>query len=241
VTLYLLQLQPDMPRLVRWADAQGVLPRDGDDDLAYALRALLAAAFDTLAPRPFMLLRDASRPPALLAYSPNAAVALRERAAAFALPEAIAALGLDTLADKAMPDRFSTGRRLGFRVRVRPTVRTDRDDERTKTREVDAFLAAIAGTGPEEAPRRDAVYRDWFTRRLAEGGAVVERLSMDAFRLAQVHRRDRDRRLRRSPGPEASFTGVLSVRDTERFAALLARGVGRHRAFGFGMLLLRPA
>jgi CRISPR system Cascade subunit CasE len=24
------------------------------------------------------------------------------------------------------------------------------------------------------------------------------------------------------------------------FRALLARGVGRHRAFGFGMLLLRP-
>jgi len=30
------------------------------------------------------------------------------------------------------------------------------------------------------------------------------------------------------------------VRDPTGFAALLARGVGRHRAFGFGMLLLRP-
>jgi len=36
-------------------------------------------------------------------------------------------------------------------------------------------------------------------------------------------------------------TGVLQVRDSAAFAALLARGIGRHRAFGFGMLLLKPA
>jgi len=33
--------------------------------------------------------------------------------------------------------------------------------------------------------------------------------------------------------------GTLSVRDPEAFAAALAAGVGRHKAFGFGMLLLR--
>jgi CRISPR system Cascade subunit CasE len=30
------------------------------------------------------------------------------------------------------------------------------------------------------------------------------------------------------------------VVDADKFAALLARGVGRHRAFGYGMLLLSP-
>ncbi len=42
-------------------------------------------------------------------------------------------------------------------------------------------------------------------------------------------------------GPDAVFTGLLQVRDSAAFAALLARGIGRHRAFGFGMLLLKPA
>jgi CRISPR system Cascade subunit CasE len=37
-------------------------------------------------------------------------------------------------------------------------------------------------------------------------------------------------------GPDASFTGVLTVRDPEAFGRLLARGIGRHRKFGFGML-----
>ncbi|WP_083761830.1 type I-E CRISPR-associated protein Cas6/Cse3/CasE [Alkalilimnicola ehrlichii MLHE-1] len=41
--------------------------------------------------------------------------------------------------------------------------------------------------------------------------------------------------------PDALVTGRLTVRDPDTFATLVARGVGRHRAFGFGMLLLRPA
>jgi CRISPR system Cascade subunit CasE len=39
----------------------------------------------------------------------------------------------------------------------------------------------------------------------------------------------------------ALVTGTLRVGDAEAFRALLARGLGRHRAFGFGMLLLRRA
>jgi CRISPR system Cascade subunit CasE len=33
---------------------------------------------------------------------------------------------------------------------------------------------------------------------------------------------------------------MLEVTEPETFAVGLARGIGRHRAFGFGMLLLRP-
>jgi CRISPR system Cascade subunit CasE len=35
--------------------------------------------------------------------------------------------------------------------------------------------------------------------------------------------------------------GTLTVVDAERFAMLLGRGIGRFRAFGFGMLLLSPS
>ena len=34
--------------------------------------------------------------------------------------------------------------------------------------------------------------------------------------------------------------GNLTITEPEKFACLLARGVGRHRAYGYGMLLLRP-
>jgi CRISPR system Cascade subunit CasE len=41
-------------------------------------------------------------------------------------------------------------------------------------------------------------------------------------------------------GPDAVMRGNLIVSDPAAFAQLLARGIGRHRAYGFGMLLLRP-
>jgi len=42
-------------------------------------------------------------------------------------------------------------------------------------------------------------------------------------------------------GPDAVFKGVLQIHDADAFNRLLRRGIGRHRAFGFGMLLLKPA
>ncbi|GAB4211209.1 MAG: hypothetical protein OHK0013_32690 [Sandaracinaceae bacterium] len=44
---------------------------------------------------------------------------------------------------------------------------------------------------------------------------------------------------RRGERPNAVLEGTLRVTDADAFRALLARGLGRHRAFGFGMLLLR--
>jgi len=41
-------------------------------------------------------------------------------------------------------------------------------------------------------------------------------------------------------GPDAIVHGVLVIHDPAAFSALLVRGVGRHRAYGYGMLLLRP-
>jgi CRISPR system Cascade subunit CasE len=241
MTLFMLQWAPDLPRLVRWAEAEKLLHPLREDDLGYALHALLRAAFDRLAPAPFALLRDAKRPAKLLAYSPTPPAELRAQAAACAEPAVVAALGLADMADKQMPEGFPVGHRLGFTVRARPTVRTDRDGNRDRVRERDAFLAAIDGTAPGEGPSRGEVYRTWLARRLGEGGAEAEHLVLDQFRLTLTLRRNDVRRLHPFNGPDATFSGVLRVTDPARFGALLAHGVGRHRAFGFGMLLLRPA
>lgn len=264
MTLTLVQMRPAMGPLLRWADRRAVVARQGPDDLGYALHAILKAAFGDYAPQPFVLIDPPgrrARPGAdsaaqILGYTTRDVADLRGHASAFAEPEVVAALGLDGLAAKAMPAVFATGTRLGFRTRIRPVVRRDRDGDRTKTREHDAYLAAVEGFAVENgvgtAPTtRGEVYRDWLARQLAAGGAEVERANLDAFRLTRVGRRDRDGTLRQIPAPsrtmrgmaghpDATVTGTLVVRDPEAFAALLARGVGRHRAFGFGMLLLRP-
>ena len=61
------------------------------------------------------------------------------------------------------------------------------------------------------------------------------------LRSFQRTRAVRKLRARHSEGPDAVMRGVLTITDAAAFTALLAQGIGRHRAYGYGMLLLRPA
>lgn len=234
MSLTMIKLEPDMGRLVRWAERRKLLPQRGEDDLGYALHALFCATFGKQnAPRPFSLLRGAQRPATLLAYSATPGDALRRLAQATAEPDAAEAIALDTFAAKTMPATWPVGQRFDFVVRVRPMLRTDRDGNRARTKEVDAFVLSPPNSD------RGAVYAGWLQHHLA--GAEVGQATLDAFRLSRVRRRDADRHLKSQLGPDASFVGTLSVTDGPLFARTLARGVGRHRSFGFGMLLLKPA
>jgi CRISPR system Cascade subunit CasE len=62
------------------------------------------------------------------------------------------------------------------------------------------------------------------------------------FSLEQVTRRnhgEQERRSTRSTIPAVTVRGLLEVRDGAEFGQTMMRGVGRHRAFGFGMIVLR--
>lgn len=232
--LNLIQCHPDPRRLSAWATRFGLTA--GGDDLGYALHTLLAATFGEVAPKPFRHFGDAR---GLLAYSAHDADAL-QLAVQMAAPDVHAALGLERFATRSFPTDWASGRRLGFEVRVRPVLRTNAGRER------DVFQVAAEKFGDDELPvSREAVYGEWLTRELARGDAAcIDSLSLDAFRLSASLRKggvaNGKRTGRRVSGPDVLFSGELTVRDPAGFATLLARGVGRHRAFGFGMLLLRP-
>lgn len=233
MSLTMIKLEPDMGRLIRWAEARRLFVHYGDDDLGYALHALLTATFDTLAPKPFALLREPHRPLSLLGYSPLTGSELRDQALALAEPDAAEAIGLPSFAAKTMPERWQAGSRFGFSVRVRPMVRTDREGDRTRTREVDSFVLS-----PPQSQRGD-VYGAWLQAHIP--GAEIERVALESFQLSRVARRNATRVLTAQRGPDATLAGVLQITDAAEFGASLARGIGRHRTFGFGMLLLKPA
>ncbi len=234
MSLTLLQCHPDPRRLAAWATRFGLTA--GGDDLGYALHTLLAAAFGEAAPKPFRHFGDAR---GLLAYTAHDADSL-QLAAQTAAPDVHAALGLERFATRSFPTDWAAGRRLGFELRVRPVLRTHEGRER------DVFLAEIDKRGvPDAELSREAVYAEWMARELARGEAAkVDRAQLDGFKLTASLRKGSAaagrRPAQRVAGPDALFSGELTVRDPTGFAALLARGVGRHRAFGFGMLLLRP-
>lgn len=99
------------------------------------------------------------------------------------------------------------------------------------------------GQKKDEGLSRGKVYSDWLEGRLRQSGAALEAVSLDAFKRVILMTRDRSnggKLNRQTEGPEATMSGILRIIDPTVFAAALARGIGRHRAFGFGMLLLAP-
>ena len=241
-SLYLLHTQPDPQRLAAWAARHRLLDKEGD--LGYALHALLHAAFGEQAPQPFRYL-DAEQ--GLLAYTRLDATGLAQRVA-LADPDVAAALGLGQTRQhggmnvRLFPAQWAVGHTLGFEVRVRPIIR-----EGKTGRERDAFLAA-AEKAQGSALDRGEVYVQWLREVLArKGGAELVDACMTRYQQLGVTRRSQKdnandvRHSRLVNGPDAVLVGQLRVTDSQAFAQLLAQGVGRHRAFGFGMLLLRPA
>lgn len=234
---HLIHLRPNLNRLLPWAQRQGLVPDRGQGDLGYAFHAALRAAFAEFAPQPFSYRSGQG----LLAYTTQ--VEAMRSAVALAMPEVADMLGLDAtpqssgLLIRPFPTSWKVGQLLSFEVRVRPVVRKD-------DKELDTFLSAALRM-PDAVLSREAVYADWLKRQF-EAVADLHEVRMTEFSLNTVVRRvatqaEGGRPKRPVQGPDAVFAGVLQVRDPEAFAALVARGIGRHRAFGFGMLLLKPA
>lgn len=251
MTLHLVHI----PVQVRALAALAVAWRLSDDDLGYTLHAALLARFGDAAPRPFRFLPDHESGPHLLGY-------VQDRAAfdeAAALPPAdrmVAAALPEEPRLRTMPGQWRTGARYGFEIRVRPVVRfgksvraarSDRADAWQRgAGEIDAHVAARerverAGGDPDTVDR-EAVYIDWLATRFADA-ASLDHAELKLFRrsrtLRSTHRSDGPR-TRRVEGPDALIVGALTVTDPAAFAALLAKGIGRHAGFGYGMLLLSP-
>jgi CRISPR system Cascade subunit CasE len=247
----LMHCQPDSRKLVLWASRQGWLPAGGD--LGYALHAALHLVFGERAPKPFYY-RDARA--GLLAYTQSEAEQLHEAAAMCAAPDLADALGLDAgprspgLCVRAFPHRWDAGRVLGFEVRVRPTRRNSYvENDRKHASERDAYREDEARMEDQQPLPREAVYAQWLAEQFETSRAAkLVEARMTRFQLTPVLRRTQSseqgyggRKPHTILGPDATFSGHVRVEDTDAFASLLMRGVGRHRAFGFGMLLLKPA
>jgi len=249
--LYLIRLPLDLNRLAQWAAERRLgWTHGGGFDEGRALHHLLTESFGKGRLQPFRLVvppRGTTRAH-LYAYSPLAAETLKQEARAVALPEHLGVIELAALEDKPMPTAWQVGRRLGFELRLRPVRRLLKPLALPGGRpfgvgdEVDAFLVEalrhFPGVPPEDSPlSREAVYRDWLGERLAGSATLLT----ETVRLASFQRHRAERRGAVLEGPDALLRGDLEIKEPQAFQAALAQGVGRHRAYGFGMLLLRPA
>lgn len=248
--LYMLRLEFDAARVAREAVHQDLSPRH--EDLGYLLHSYLSDLFGSATVQPFRVLSGRTRWLPVLGYTKSTKEDLQHYAADFADPARYAACDWESFAAKPLPMEWRTGRSFSFELRACPVVRLSseyeipgRNGESFRYRagaEIDAWEhSRFFGKDKKPAISREEAYSAWLRERLGEG-ASLESVAIRSFRRLRLSRRDHGspRKARILERPEAILQGRMTIGDPVAFWNLLATGVGRHRAFGFGMLLLRP-
>ncbi len=145
----------------------------------------------------------------------------------------------DLLPSKPYAPELQCGDHLRFEVRANATVSRSTGP---KTRGVrsDIVMHAIHGLqGDARAEaRRVAVQRaatEWFSVQGERHGFSVAELAVRSYEVLQVARAGA------SPATFGvlDFTGVVQVQEAVRFGALLLNGIGRAKAFGCGLMMVR--
>jgi len=222
--------------LMSIAVARKTVPPSGD--LGYVIHQALTETFGSAAPKPFHLFENPNFK--LLTYSTYSAaellnLGLERKGRAKGWELASKALDLPSMEAIPLPNSWAAGTRYRFAVRTRPVTRISHAKERGLPREFDVFLHAVARKEGESWLDRQTVYLSWFADQVANAGAKLGQVRILAMTRKQVYRKGAPS----LDGPDVTFTGSLEVCDPKLFSDFVGRGVGRHRAFGFGMLLLQ--
>ena len=242
MTTHLIHIPIDLRALYAWGEARGLSCR-GVFDEGLALHHLLGESFGPAVLQPFRLMVSrGARTGALYAYAAQTHEELAVAAAQTFDPAMASVIDLADLRSHPRPAAaWSAGQRLGFDLRIRPVVRLAKPlqmggEAFRKGAELDAYLPYVARAPQEARLSREEVYLDWLAKRL-EGAVDIERSQTV---IARCERSMIIRNGRRIEGPDVIIQGTFSIVDPTAYAQLLARGIGRHRTYGYGMMMLRP-
>lgn len=240
--LFMIQMWLDVRRLVELGRALHLRVEQVDDN--YITHCALRELFGDHTPGPFSVENNSGRYLRVLAYSSLPIDDLQVAAQSFASPMVYQIPDWSRLVSKPMPSAFPPGTRLGFELRVCPVIRKSSAGKYNKPgAEVDAFLSRVWEVDdPKVMLNREDVYREWLTNQFTRSdAATLQSVQLKRFSLERMFRRNHDQHRQATPikRPAATMTGDLEVTNDGKFIAFLRRGIGRHRAFGFGMLKIR--
>jgi CRISPR system Cascade subunit CasE len=149
--------------------------------------------------------------------------------------------GLLQCESKPFDPQLSQGDRLLFKLRANPTVARKNDGE-ARSRRHDVLMDAKWHCRQQgrDAPwevreAMDANAEQWLASRCGEWGFTLDTpLQLSGYRQHQWRRKQRQICF-----SSVDYEGVITVTDPERLRAALFNGVGRSRAFGCGMIMVR--
>ena len=78
---------------------------------------------------------------------------------------------------------------------------------------------------------------DWLSRQGEQNGFTLSQITVDAYRQQQI-RREKSRQVIQFSSVD--YTGLLVVNDPVLFLQRLTQGYGKSRAFGCGLMMIKP-
>jgi len=122
------------------------------------------------------------------------------------------------LSTRRIPEGFLEQETYGFQIRMNPVIRKSGSKKPTPITNREELL-------------------DWFSRRATDFGFTIAEGTLQVSRVGVQQIQKGEKRITHG---EATFSGVLRVEDRERFIESFRNGIGRGKAFGFGLLQLKP-
>nr|WP_206191730.1 type I-E CRISPR-associated protein Cas6/Cse3/CasE [Salmonella enterica] len=130
---------------------------------------------------------------------------------------------------------LSAGQTLRFNLRANPTVCKNgkRHDLLMETKR----QRKTQGDSQDIWSYQQQAALEWLARQGEQNGFTLRETSVDAYRQQQI-RRGKDRQMIQFSSVD--YTGVLVLNDPVLFLRRLAQGYGKSRAFGCGMMMIKP-
>lgn len=149
--------------------------------------------------------------------------------------------GLWQIESKLFAPKLRQGQILRFSIRINPVVKRRDPNRRQQRHDLVMDMKHQDRNGNQDRTQQERVQKAglvWLKQRQEQSGYTLH----DDSLLAEAYRQHR---FRGKGGRSISLStmdcdGSLVVTDPERFRAVLSRGLGPAKAFGCGLLLIRP-
>lgn len=146
---------------------------------------------------------------------------------------------------KLYAPRVIEGQRLYFSLRVNPVVTVSSPDGRKQRHDVVMHEKKSIGFDklpPSERPSLQHLVQSsciqWLQTRAEPNGfkITVEQVTVDAYQQHASFTKQQKEPVRYST---VDFQGILTVTDADRFRQVLFKGIGKSKAFGCGLLMVK--
>lgn len=143
---------------------------------------------------------------------------------------------------KAFQPKLAAGQELAFKLRANPVV-ARRQPDRKNSRRHDVLMDAKQAARATDCAKgdvqqaMDTAARDWLAddaRSHNAGYRLTTEPQISGYRQHSYKRKSRNIRF-----SSVDYAGRLAITDPERFRNTLAQGIGRSRAFGCGLWLIK--